>query len=50
MASVVHFAPEKPWTGRNKSQDWITNKTKNANKKRDDFFQRWIRNPIELNC
>ena len=32
MASVDHFAPEKPRTGRNKSDDWITNKIENATK------------------
>ena len=48
-ASVDHFAPEMPRTGRNKSDDQITNKIKNATKS-DDLFQRLIRNPTELNC
>ena len=50
MACVDHFAPEKPRTGRNKSDDWITNTIKNAIRKRDDLFQLWIRNPTEWNC
>ena len=50
MACVDHFAPEKPRTGQNKTDGWITNKIKYAIRKRDDLFQLWIRNPIELNC
>ena len=30
IACVDHFAPKKPRTGRNKSDDWITNKIENA--------------------
>ena len=32
MACVDHFSPEKPRTGQNTSDDWITNKIKNTTK------------------
>ena len=49
MASVDHFAPEKPWIGRSKSDDWITNKVENAINKRNQLFQLWVKHPTELN-
>ena len=49
MASVDHFAPEKPWIGRIKSDDCITNKVKNAINKRNQLFQLWVKQPTELN-
>ena len=46
MACVDRFAPEKPWIGCNKSNEWTTNKLKNSINKREDFFQLWTKNPL----
>ena len=47
IMNCVHIlVPGKPMKNHSKSNEWLTNKIKNAIHKRDSLFQKWLSEPL----